>query len=61
MGLRTTCLDKFGSENTERTLELVREWAERLDIETLLVASTTGKTGALRWTNSNHTGLQGIL
>lgn len=47
MDLQTTFFDKAGPDNTEKTLELVKEWADRLDVETLLVASTTGKTGAM--------------
>ncbi|NQT25746.1 hypothetical protein HQ585_10345 [candidate division KSB1 bacterium] len=47
MDLQTTYFDKPGSENTEQTLKLVKEWADRLSIGTLLVASTSGKTGAL--------------
>lgn len=46
MDLRTTYFDKPGPDNTEATLKLVRDWADRLDISNLIVASTSGKTGA---------------
>lgn len=36
-----------GPANTERTLELARERAEELGIEYVVVASTSGETGAL--------------
>mgnify|MGYP005842770213 CR=1 FL=1 len=38
---------KVGPENTERTLKLARERAMELGIRHVLVASTSGKTGAL--------------
>jgi len=47
MDLQTTYFDKSGPENTDETLRLVKEWADRLDIATILVASTSGKTGSL--------------
>jgi hypothetical protein len=36
---------KAGSQNTERTLDIARQRAEELGIQTILVASTTGRTG----------------
>ena len=36
---------KGGSQNTERTLDIARQRAEELGIRTVLVASTTGRTG----------------
>jgi len=38
--------DKPGRQNTERTLEIARSRAETLGIRTILVATTTGETGA---------------
>jgi len=35
-----------GKENTERTLEIAKARAEELGIKTILVATTTGETGA---------------
>jgi len=35
-----------GKENTERTLEIAKARADELGIKTILVASTTGETGA---------------
>ena len=45
MEIKTIYFEKPGEENTKQTLEIVHDWADRLDIETLLIASTTGKTG----------------
>jgi len=42
----TVYFEQPGPENTERTLTVARERAEQLDIRTILVASTTGQTGA---------------
>lgn len=39
--------EKPGKENTDRTLEIARSRAMDLDIQTVVVASTTGYTGAL--------------
>jgi len=41
----TVYFTETGSQNTDRTLEIARQRAEELDIRTVLVASTTGKTG----------------
>ena len=38
--------DKPGQQNTERTLEIARARAEALSIRAILVATTTGATGA---------------
>jgi hypothetical protein len=38
--------DKPGKKNTTRTLELARQRAEQLGIKSVLVATTTGETGA---------------
>lgn len=43
----TVYFDKPGKQNTERTLEIARARAEELAIRTILVATTTGATGAL--------------
>lgn len=42
----TVYFDKPGKQNTERTLEIARARAEALGIRTILVATTTGATGA---------------
>jgi hypothetical protein len=42
----TIYFEKPGRENTARTLEAARERADHLELETALVASTTGATGA---------------
>jgi hypothetical protein len=39
--------DKPGKENTERTLEIALQRAKELGIQTIVVASTTGFSGAL--------------
>ena len=45
MEYQTHYFQKPDPANTEKTLILVEEWANRLDIETLLVATTSGLTG----------------
>ena len=42
----TVYFEEPGPQNTERTLEVARQRAEQLGIRTILVASTTGQTGA---------------
>lgn len=42
----TVYFEEPGPQNTERTLEVARQRAEQLGIRTILVASTTGATGA---------------
>ncbi len=42
----TVYFEEPGPQNTERTLEVARQRAEQLGIRTVLVASTTGATGA---------------
>jgi len=37
--------DKAGAQNTERALEIARRRAEELNVGTVLVASTSGRTG----------------
>lgn len=44
--IQTVYFEQPGRQNTERTLEVARRRAEELEIETILVASTTGQTGA---------------
>ena len=44
--LETVYFDQPGQSNTGRTLEIVQERANELDISTILVASTRGDTGA---------------
>jgi hypothetical protein len=39
-------LQPTGKQNTETVLRLVREYAEKEDIDNIAVASTTGETGA---------------
>lgn len=45
--IETVYFDRPGPENTTRTLEIAERRANRLDIDTILVASTRGQTGAL--------------
>jgi hypothetical protein len=45
MEYQTVYFEKSGPENTENTLKIVQEWADRLDIPNILVSTTTGKTG----------------
>jgi uncharacterized protein len=42
----TTYFEKAGRENTVRTLQLAKNRSDELGIDTILVASTTGATGA---------------
>ena len=44
---RCVYFEKAGPDNTERTLALVKERAQELGITHIVVASTTGRTGAL--------------
>lgn len=44
--VETVYFERPGPENTARTLELARQRADELDIDTILVASTRGRTGA---------------
>lgn len=46
IALETTYFQKPGPENTDRTLQIARRRADQLDIDTILVASTRGRTGA---------------
>ncbi len=41
----TVCFEKPGSQNTEETLRLALERANKLGIQSIVVASTTGSTG----------------
>ncbi len=43
----TLYFEKPGPANTEQTLRLASDWAMELKIKTVVVASTTGKTGLL--------------
>ncbi len=45
--VQTTYYSKTGQENTQRTLELARDRARQLGIDTILVASSSGATGVL--------------
>ena len=44
--VQTIYFEQPGRHNTDRTLELARERAEQLGVQSVLVASTTGETGA---------------
>jgi hypothetical protein len=46
VSIETIYFEQPGRRNTERTLEVARRRAGELGIETILVASTTGETGA---------------
>jgi len=43
---KTVYFEKPGPKNTEETLKLAKERAEELGIQNIIVASTTGETGA---------------
>ena len=43
---KTTYFEKPGAENTEDTLNLVKKRAKELGIENIIVATTSGETGA---------------
>lgn len=45
--VQTIYFEEPGRHNTARTLEVARERAEQVGVHTVLVASTTGETGAL--------------
>lgn len=45
--IKTTYFETPGAENTHRTLQIAQQRAEELDIDTILVASTRGRTGAM--------------
>ena len=45
MKYQTVYFEKAGPDNTDETLKLVHEWADMLDIQTVLVASASGMTG----------------
>jgi len=47
MDLQTICFENPGPVNTEKTLSIVQNWSDKLDIDTILVATTTGETGIL--------------
>ncbi len=46
IAVRGVYFDSEGKENTERTLEIAKARADELGIKTILVATTTGETGA---------------
>jgi len=46
IAVRGVYFDGQGQENTERTLEIAKARADELGIKTILVATTTGETGA---------------
>jgi hypothetical protein len=45
MEYQTVYFEKPGPENTEAALQVVKEWADRLDLTDIVVATTTGETG----------------
>lgn len=45
MEYQTVYFDKAGFENTNAALGVVKEWADRLDLSDIVVATTTGATG----------------
>ena len=47
IAVNTTYFETPGAENTHRTLQIAQHRAEVLDIDTILVASTRGRTGAM--------------
>jgi hypothetical protein len=46
MTCKTVYFEETGAKNTEETLKLAKDRAETLHIKNIVVASTTGKTGA---------------
>ncbi|MFO7918238.1 MAG: pyruvate kinase alpha/beta domain-containing protein [Anaerolineae bacterium] len=42
-----TYFEKAGAQNSEKTIQLAKERAKALDVEHIIVASTTGETAAL--------------
>jgi len=56
MEYQTVYFDKAGPENTDATLRVVKEWADRLDIVDVVVATTSGATGikAAQLLNKHH-------
>ncbi len=56
MKYQTVYFEKPGPENTNDTLKLVQEWATMLNIQHILIATTSGKTGveALKLLKSQH-------
>jgi len=45
MKYQTAYFEKAGPANSEETMNLAQEWADMLDIRTVVVASNTGETG----------------
>lgn len=45
--VETVCFERPGPENTVRTLQIAERRANELELDTVLVASTRGETGAL--------------
>lgn len=45
MEYQTVYFDKPGPENTYSALQVVKEWADRLDIHDIVIATTSGATG----------------
>lgn len=45
MQYQTLYFDQPGQKNTGTVLKIVQDWADRIDIKTILVASTSGATG----------------
>lgn len=43
---KTIYFDKAGEQNTDTLLKFTKEYVEKEDIRDVVVASTTGKTGA---------------
>ena len=46
MEYQTVYFEHPGSANTDETLALVKEWSDRLNMRTVIVATTSGATGA---------------
>lgn len=45
MKVQTVYFEKPGNQNTEETLKITQKWADENNIETIVVASASGKTG----------------
>jgi hypothetical protein len=46
---KTVYFENPGPQNTEETLQLAKERAEELGIKNIVIASTTGGTGVLKY------------
>jgi len=45
MIINTHYFDTAGKHNTDKTLEIVKEWSEKLNVSDIVVATTEGETG----------------